>query len=563
MTKDNHIEAVYPTDRKWVALAESTVSAYATAEGFNALLADMLAHSVNEACGTLCERAAAASRNGSFRLRLDADAEALTIAITYDSGIPLNPMKEKPYRVPDNPEELDTLEVDSLWLHLIKYRMDRMSFSIDGNRQTLHMVKYRRSEGKEKEIWIMSRKPQLVSGLIMNETETANGTKEAVGYVQNPKTGKVVRLGGAELDAVRQMDGRTAIYDIYMKAVENGVCSGPQRYICLYEALETNRMLCRDNEADNTSRWKRWKERFDHLYVSIPHPDRAVERFYHALRFFFTPAGFTGALMVGISGFYPIAVSGSAMRETYIRSIDALSGHWWMLPVMYAVLTLFTMIHELSHGAACKHYGGYVPRVGIMLYLTSVIFFCDITSSCNFPRKKQRIMVSLAGPVSTFVLWALSLWLFYFSQSEQGRLFWLVVSVSETFGLLMNFNPFIRMDSYYMLSDGLGISNLRTKAFGLIDGWFKRHIGIHSPRPVYAPAEYRALVVYALLGSIVTIFFFLLPIAQYISYLTGNEGNPYVKAVWGIFIVFASCCYLLTALSKKYKEVRHQQYKLK
>lgn len=352
MTKENHVEAVCPTDRKWIVLAENMVRTYAVTEGFNTLLADMLADSVNEACGTLCERAAAIGVDSEYRLRLETHADAITIAITYDGTIPLNPMKEKPYKVPDNPEELSAFEVDSLWLHLIKYRMDRVSFSIDGKRQTLHLMKYRRSEGKEKEVWIMSRQPQLVPDLIIDDGGMADASQKMVGFVQNPKQGKVVRLGRTELDAVRQMDGNTSIYDIYLQAVEKGLTTSPQLYIALYETLETNKMLCHDREADKIPLWKRWKERLTRNYLSIPHPDKAVERFHHAVRFFFTPAGLAFILLAGLSGFLPLYLSSGIIRETYIHSFDTLYRHWWMLPVMYVLLLASTVLHELSHGAA-------------------------------------------------------------------------------------------------------------------------------------------------------------------------------------------------------------------
>ena len=59
-----------------------------------------------------------------------------------------------------------------------------------------------------------------------------------------------------------------------------------------------------------------------------------------------------------------------------------------------------------------------------------------------------------------------------------------MASVSLATSLLMNLNPFMRFDGYYLLSAALGVPNLQTRSFALGRCWLRRiFFGLKIPNP--------------------------------------------------------------------------------
>ncbi len=557
----NHIHTTFPIDVKWLKFVKGYISLYASTVEFNPVLTEMIKHSVLEVCGELHERAKGINNVQSYDLTIASNDEEIDISVSYDNRIPLNPMKDREYEVPTEGSNTDQFSTDTLWLHLIKYRMDRVIFTIDGSKHTLKMIKYQRQQGKEKQVWVMGLKPRLKEGLNIDVNVDANSRGNFVGFIQDFKSDSVLRLGANEMHAAQKMDGETAIYDIYMDAVEQGMMVAPQIYINLYEALEAKNLLYKE-ENKRTTMLGRVKDLLKHLTFSVPHSDKLITKLHGVFKPLFSPLGVLLVILVGLSGLYPIFTQKEGMIADYQSSVDVLLNHWWVVILFYVINTAAVFIHELSHGICCKHYGGRVPRLGLTFYLSSFIWFCDTTSSYNFNSKLSRIMVSLAGPLSTFFLFGVFAWAYYFSTYEAFRLLWLVLIASSALGLIMNFNPFLRMDSYYILSDLVGINNLRAKTFGALESRIRKFFGMSYTHYDIPQNKRKWLMVYAVVGVAATSMFFIIPIYRYINYLLG-DGDPYIKILWGGFIVLFVGFSLTSSITSKIKSLRHQVHKLK
>ncbi len=127
-------------------------------------------------------------------------------------------------------------------------------------------------------------------------------------------------------------------------------------------------------------------------------------------------------------------------------------------------------VHELFHALACKRCGRKVYAFGITLWDGFYpSFYTDVSDIFMSPRR-QRIYVSIAGPISTTALAALLLFPVAAHPEaswaeplyQMGRLYLLVA--------LISFYPFqfIKMDGYYLLSDLLGFPGLRDRTFAFI-----------------------------------------------------------------------------------------------
>jgi putative peptide zinc metalloprotease protein len=161
--------------------------------------------------------------------------------------------------------------------------------------------------------------------------------------------------------------------------------------------------------------------------------------------------------------------------EDLQRAAPNLLNVWTVLMVWPIVLAV-SGYHEFSHGLTCRHFGGQVTEVGFMLIYFSPAFYCDVSDAWMFPKRSHRMFVTLAGGYSQLILWGLCTIVWWIT--EPGTVInqiMIVVVLFSGLQTIFNFNPLIKLDGYYMLSDYLEIPNLRSKAFSTLWNWITRN----------------------------------------------------------------------------------------
>src|SRR5262249_19605709 len=125
-------------------------------------------------------------------------------------------------------------------------------------------------------------------------------------------------------------------------------------------------------------------------------------------------------------------------------------------------------------------------------------FYCDVSDSWMFPSKAHRMWVMFAGGYFQLVIWGTStiLWRILDTDTTINQLA-LVVIVFAGLQTLINFNPLIKLDGYYMLSDYLEIPNLRQKAVQSVWNRIRGNSGSTPGR-----TETRAQLLYGILSVI-------------------------------------------------------------
>ncbi len=168
-------------------------------------------------------------------------------------------------------------------------------------------------------------------------------------------------------------------------------------------------------------------------------------------------------------------------RDEFAGGVQTLFNLHGLLFLWLVTFTVITM-HEFSHGLTCCHFGGKVREVGFMLIYFQPAFYCDVSDSWMFPSKRQRMWVTFAGGYFQLVVWGVCtiLWRITDTNTVINQVA-LVVIVFAGLQTLVNFNPLIKLDGYYILSDYLEIPNLRTKAMNSLWGWVRRKNSSKQP----------------------------------------------------------------------------------
>lgn len=163
---------------------------------------------------------------------------------------------------------------------------------------------------------------------------------------------------------------------------------------------------------------------------------------------------------------------------TYFFSLEGL--------LTYALgISCVKIIHELSHAYTAKNYGLHVPTMGVALIVLWPVLYTDVTDGWKLRKRSQRLAISAAGVIAELIIAGLSTigWV----MSPPGvfqSLFFVISSVTWISTLLINVNPAMRFDGYYMLCDLWGIDNLQPRAFSItrwkLRQWF---LGLYVPPP--------------------------------------------------------------------------------
>ncbi|MCO8120399.1 hypothetical protein NHH03_01525 [Stieleria sp. TO1_6] len=177
-------------------------------------------------------------------------------------------------------------------------------------------------------------------------------------------------------------------------------------------------------------------------------------------------------------------------------------------------LALTKVIHEIGHAIACKHYGGHCHELGVMFLVFTPCLYCNVTDAWKLPNRWHRVAISSAGILVEVVLAALCALMWWFSAPGLLNTVCLNVMLICSVGtLLLNGNPLLRYDGYYVLSDALELPNLwqdsRARLQRLLYRWVlgiepgnSMSLGNHSGMLlVYAIAStaYRVLVLASIL----------------------------------------------------------------
>ncbi|MEO5333466.1 MAG: HlyD family efflux transporter periplasmic adaptor subunit, partial [Magnetococcus sp. YQC-5] len=245
----------------------------------------------------------------------------------------------------------------------------------------------------------------------------------------------------------------------------------------------------------------------NYLFIKIPlfHPDRFLQAGLPFVRLLVSRSFLTLLILLGVLGIYLTL----RQWDGFMHALpDAPS------PMEAAVLVIALMItkavHELGHAFAACHYGCRVPSLGVAFIVLWPVLYADTSDIWKLVSRRARLVVGAAGVGAELGLALLATFAWHFLGSGPFRdaIAWLA-TVTWISTLVINLNPLMRFDGYYLLSDITGIPNLGPRAFALAQ-WHLREIvfdfGIAPPERwptrkyyfllgyAYATWCYRALV---------------------------------------------------------------------
>ncbi len=300
------------------------------------------------------------------------------------------------------------------------------------------------------------------------------GTPDQPAFVvKDPASGRFYRLREAEHFIAGQLDGSTTTETIRERVQQRfGTTLSEQSLEQFIHRLNTLGLVADAARPLQrpASRPRRIAGDLFYLRVKAFDPDRLLERLARPFSFLFTPAFVTlsALLIVSAIGLTVLHWPEMAREMSALLRVESL-------PLAWGICFLVILAHEFAHGLTCKHFGGSVRELGFMLIYLQPAFYCNVSDAWQFPEKSRRLWVTFAGAYFELFLWAGATWVWRVTDPATTLNYLaLVIAATSAIKSIFNFNPLIKLDGYYLLSDWLEIPNLRRKAFACLGSLSRR-----------------------------------------------------------------------------------------
>jgi putative peptide zinc metalloprotease protein len=345
--------------------------------------------------------------------------------------------------------------------------------------------------------------PKLRSDLTVSRQQTGGRISF---IIKDPIAGTFFHLREAEAFIAQQFDGATTLEAVRQRTEEKFEAAlAPEVLTSFVKSLENGRLLDTGETAEPAEKAKpagrqsRVSGSLLYLRFKAFDPSWLFERLIGRVRFFFTRAFLIFSAFV-----IAVAVAVAAANWTQYRQELPRLYHFSVVGIFMLLSFLVVTAHEFGHGLTCKYFGGDVREIGFMLVYFQPALYCNVSDAWLFPEKSKRLWVGFAGPYFELFLWALATLTWRITDTESWvNLPALIVMTTSGIKTLMNFNPFIKLDGYYLLSDYLEIPNLRRKAFRYVGRLVQRALGLGSPETQEVPPrERRVFLLYGLIATV-------------------------------------------------------------
>lgn len=285
------------------------------------------------------------------------------------------------------------------------------------------------------------------------------------GYlIDDPIRSKFFRVGRPEFLVMSMLDGQTPLSEVVGTTARQ---LGPsaldeQQALQLVDWMASSGLLADaeiDTEEDSEPRSESVSKRLQRLLaVKLPliNPDSLLNHWSPWCQWLLGPHVFAVWCATLAIALCVLAINWQRFMAS--TAVILQPGTWFLLVPAWLVLKL---CHEFFHALACKKYGGRVTRAGIMLLLLAPVAFVDVTSAWRFRDRRSRVITAAAGMY--LELFVASLALILWSMLESGpieRLAYAIALMASVHTIMINGNPLLRFDGYFILSDLLDVPNL-------------------------------------------------------------------------------------------------------
>ncbi len=297
-----------------------------------------------------------------------------------------------------------------------------------------------------------------------------------------------------------------------------------------YKTPQEKNVALMQKSADERRQLLKKKSRYGDLSLILfpaVNPDKFITWLYGHTRFFYS-TWFTvlTLCLFAFSATLTISHWSEIGRDT-LEFYNFSDKTWLDVVEYYLLAALVLSLHEMGHGHASKHYGGRVQFMGFALIYLAPAFYTDTTEGEVKATRYQRIVITLAGVWIELLLYSIIIliWLGTAPYTAVHDACYTLMLITGISAVLLNWDPLIKLDGYYIMTELLGIVDLKEDSTAYVSGWVKHYIWRLPVEVPYVPKRRRlGYAVYALLSGAYG-YAFLYVVARFVGNVFRNF-NP-------------------------------------
>ena len=153
------------------------------------------------------------------------------------------------------------------------------------------------------------------------------------------------------------------------------------------------------------------------------------------------------------------------------KGVGDLAEFW----LLFLTLGFF---HESAHGLTCKHFGGEVHSMGLMLIYLTPAFYVDVTEVWISANRAQRLATIIAGIWVEMMICGIAMivWTNTHPGDTLHDFAYKLILITGLAVIVVNLNPLIKLDGYYFFAEWLRIPDLKERSTEFLSGLFQHHV---------------------------------------------------------------------------------------
>ncbi|QRN37859.1 HlyD family efflux transporter periplasmic adaptor subunit [Pectobacterium carotovorum] len=303
-------------------------------------------------------------------------------------------------------------------------------------------------------------------------------------------------------------------------------------------------------QAMRTSLWKSVLHQYLFFRIPLWRPDPVLNCCWPWLQRYGAPFliwVFPFVLLLGL-----FLVSRDWVRYTHsFPHLFSLSG----MAVFGVSLVFAKFIHELGHAFMAKRAGCRVQSMGVAFIVLFPLFYTDTTDAWKLKDRQARLLIGAGGILAELMLAVIALLAWALLPDGPARTAaFMLSSATWLTTLVVNLNPLMRFDGYFLLSDFWRVENLQERAYALCRWRLRESLFGHGhPAPEnLSPSLQRKLLVWGYASWIWRFFlFFGIALVVYHFFIKViGIGLMLVEIVWFIALPIAKEAYAWWSMRK-------------
>lgn len=282
--------------------------------------------------------------------------------------------------------------------------------------------------------------------------------------IHHPVSNQFYKIGWAEFECISRFHQyETATQLLESVNGETTLTIDQDDIQSLLQFLMQNGLLAGGSSlapAEEKSIWSKMMHGYLYFTVPLVKPDKFLKATWPFVSPLFSSPFHMVMIMVLVMG---VIMTLSRIDEFFgsFTQIFTLEG----IILSAIIMTSIKIFHEFAHAYTATKHGISVPHMGAAFIVMYPILYTEATAAWLIKDKSARIEIGLAGVKFELYLAAIALIAWHFVYPGLGQMIcFTVVMISLVGSLLVNLNPLMRFDGYYVLSDYVGIENLHAIA---------------------------------------------------------------------------------------------------